>query len=590
MRVRKNVWAPIIILIATLIVASPIILNKTAVLGVDSYFHYNRIYEAAMQLRNHNFSFLNLYSFQQSGRIINQLYSPLLTYICGGILLLAGNWLRFQIISIILVSFIAGYSLYHGARRLALPFKTSIALGVVYLSSFSIYSFIFGSNWRALALAFLPLLIGPIVDFYRGDWTLRSMLSLGVIIGIITQAQIMTTALILPILVPFFIIGLVRSQRKLRSLGYLVVAIFLALILSLNVVMPYLAVTGGDTLLPPVKIPLVQGVTNLVVPFVDHSTPLSISILCLVFYFAMAGLICFWKKATWMSRLLLIIAAIYIILGTTLVPWQQIDDSWPMLGRYLQLPRRFTIIGISFLILGAASLFRDILDTDSEEQINDRVGLIASVMAVASVLSLAVAVANTVGMYQNPTVKLSQGLGTTDTNVNSVVYQGKKVTKIVQIQPAFHTSNLSTLIRIVARTTPDYVPIKKVDNHYSYYNGYNKYVVNHYRKYKHTVNKGGIMTMTWTNRGRAKQQQIPVVAYKQTKVTLNGKVLKHSSFKPTKLGTIKVKSQHGKNTLKLVYTPRKSSILGIWIAMIAWIGVAVVSLGRIFKRRKVDQI
>ena len=73
---KKRIQPIIIIFLASIFVVSPIILNKTPVLGVDGYFHYGRIYEAAMQIKHLNFSMLNLYSFQQSGRIVNEVYSP----------------------------------------------------------------------------------------------------------------------------------------------------------------------------------------------------------------------------------------------------------------------------------------------------------------------------------------------------------------------------------------------------------------------------------------------------------------------------------------------------------------------------------
>jgi hypothetical protein len=106
-----------------------------------------------MQLRHANFSFLNLYSFQQAGRIVNQVYSPLLTVIFGDILLVAGTWFKFQVISMILVNFIAGISMYYGAKRLKFSFGICVALAGIYLSSFSIYGFVYSTSWRALAVA-----------------------------------------------------------------------------------------------------------------------------------------------------------------------------------------------------------------------------------------------------------------------------------------------------------------------------------------------------------------------------------------------------------------------------------------------------
>ena len=61
----------IIIAFAVLLV-TPQLFTRKVILGSDSIFHYNRFYEAAMQLKNGNLSyFLSLYGFQQSGRIVN---------------------------------------------------------------------------------------------------------------------------------------------------------------------------------------------------------------------------------------------------------------------------------------------------------------------------------------------------------------------------------------------------------------------------------------------------------------------------------------------------------------------------------------
>ena len=77
---RENVVGfSLLIAFAVFIGYTTTIYKKMSILGSDSIFHYNRFYEAAMQLKNGNFSyFLSLYGFQQSGRIVNALYDPFL--------------------------------------------------------------------------------------------------------------------------------------------------------------------------------------------------------------------------------------------------------------------------------------------------------------------------------------------------------------------------------------------------------------------------------------------------------------------------------------------------------------------------------
>lgn len=64
-------------------------LSRGIILGTDSVFHYNRFYEAAMQIKHWNFSyFLSIYGFQQSGRIVNAVYGPFFAYFQGLLVLL----------------------------------------------------------------------------------------------------------------------------------------------------------------------------------------------------------------------------------------------------------------------------------------------------------------------------------------------------------------------------------------------------------------------------------------------------------------------------------------------------------------------
>ncbi|MCT3308316.1 hypothetical protein [Lactiplantibacillus pentosus] len=239
---RKNKVAIAVIGLATLLMISPLLLNHQALYGVDGPFQYSRIYEAAMQLKNHNFSFMNLYTFQQAGRIVNSLYSPLVAVLCGILLLLVGNWFRFQIISLFIAYFLCGYFMHKAALKLRLPRKLAIGLGVIFLSSNAVYGFLFGIMWRSLAVALLPIFIGPILDLYHGDWTLAKMMKLGLFVGIMGQFQILTIGLFLPFLVPFFIHGLWQSREKLLSSLNFLAGVLLALVLSLNALIPMLEV------------------------------------------------------------------------------------------------------------------------------------------------------------------------------------------------------------------------------------------------------------------------------------------------------------------------------------------------------------
>ncbi len=80
------------------------------VTGADLIFHYNRFYDAAMQMKE-NFSYIiSLYGYQQSGRIVNALWVILPIY--KALVLLSGTWFRYQILSNLLLGTLSATSLY----------------------------------------------------------------------------------------------------------------------------------------------------------------------------------------------------------------------------------------------------------------------------------------------------------------------------------------------------------------------------------------------------------------------------------------------------------------------------------------------
>ncbi|ETY74348.1 hypothetical protein LFAB_07740 [Lactiplantibacillus fabifermentans T30PCM01] len=571
MRVRKQFGAVGLLLLASLIVVSPLVFNRTAIMGVDTYFHYNRVYEAAMQLQHHNFSFLNLYSFQQAGRVVNQLYSPLLTYLFGGLLLVVGSWFRFQILSILILNFTAGLTMYWAARRLRFSRHTAVALGMMYLSSLSIYSFIFGTNWRAFALAWVPLLIEPMKNFYHGDWSFRAMVSLGLIIGVIAQAQMMTMLLALPVLIPFFVVGLFKSRHLGRSLGYLGAAILTALVLCFNLIMPFLDLVKTNTLLPPAQQKLTSGVTDFILPFSSSNAAISNFVVFIVFYLGIAGLIYYWRTTSLFTKLLLITALVYIVLGTNLMPWQTIQKSWPALSNFLQLPRRFGIIGVPLLLLGSVNLCQDVIGSDPQRPANKLVNFAAVCFALISVLSLTVAVQQATDQFDNASVSLAKGFQAQPGFINSHRYHGKKVTKVTQMQPILHAKNTALLIKVIDRTTPDYVPIKKFNRKTHYYSLYNKLIIKPKAKYHYTVKAGGKLQLTWYQTKAASKRGIPVVAYTNSQITLNGQRLTAAQLHKTTLGTLRLKTPAGKNTLTVTYQPHKLTTILTWTSVIAWL-------------------
>ncbi len=74
--------------------------RHSIILGSDNNFFMNKIYESYMQQKTGTYNyFQSVYGFQQSGRIINAVYAPDFSFILGGLLAIAKNWFRFQVLS-----------------------------------------------------------------------------------------------------------------------------------------------------------------------------------------------------------------------------------------------------------------------------------------------------------------------------------------------------------------------------------------------------------------------------------------------------------------------------------------------------------
>lgn len=583
-QLHKNVKAFLVIALISVLLLSPMILNHTAIMGVDSYFQNNRIYEAAMQIKHGNFSFMNLYSFQQSGRIVNEVYSPLLGYVFGALLLVTGTWFKFEVLVNGILLFAAGTTAYFAARKLRVPLKISIATAVIFMTSISIYGYIFGGTWRAFALALVPLLVIPMVNFYNRDWSMRAMLSLSVIVAAILQAQLLTMMLALPFLVVPFIVGWLKTSHKVQALVRCIMAAVVALVLSLNVILPYLELVKQNTLVPPVSMNLQNGTMDLIIP---NSDRLDCTLISFILYLAVAGMIMFWHKIQPIEKIITIIAIIYILLGSSLVPWQTINEQFPALRNFLQMPSRLSIIGVPLLMIGTAAIYTNIYRANRSEVLKQVVSFVTIVMSIMAVMSLLVTFNKRVLDYRNSDVSIAKGLETTDNVLVVRDDNGKKLNAITDLQPALHSHDLSKLITVIDRVTPDYLPVKVADySQVNYYQAYRKEIAEQRTDYQHVVKPNGVLELRWQAE-KSGTQNVPAVAYYRTKVKLNNHEIKPSQRKISDVGSLKVDQKQGDNVLSLQYVPAKSTMFGVLLATLSWV-VALIAVAILAIRQRSD--
>lgn len=590
---KKHVKPIFIFLVVAIFITSPIILNKTPVLGVDGYFHYSRLYESAMQIKHLNFSMLNLYSFQQSGRIVNALYSPFLTYLLSIILLVAGSWLKFQIIINILILFLAGLTTYYVSTKIGFNKSISIGLGIIYLASNAIGSFLIVSGWRSIGLALLPLIILPMIDMLQGNVKFKNAILLALAVSLQVQGHLLSASFAIPVLIAPFIIGFIKTQRKIAMVKYLITAIFTAIILCLNTILPYMQIAGHNTLVPPTSIDVTANIFNPFnflatsgIPLLGNHISIVENILAILAIIGLGIIILFWKRLSILSRILIISGLVYFILGSDLTPWASIQTHLPQIMNFLQFSFRFTLVGEIFVLLGTTLAIKELVTTVTFDA-NTTMTFIVTILAIASTISLTGSVSSNVIMNTKNTTTLAQSGAINQKDLISHPINGHPVNTVVDFMPAWHNKDLSQFINTVDRTTPDYLPINKVNSHLDYYNLYTTQVSEKHSLFKKKVLPHGVLSISW-HQNQRHDIEIPAFVYENTQVRFNHQQLKAATITKTAIGTIKVHGIKGYNELTLQYESTKLSTLLIIFSNLSWLFLIVFLLSITLRTKKLN--
>ena len=586
---KKQIRPIIIFFVIALFICGPIILNKTPVLGVDGYFHYGRLYEAAMQIKHLNFSMLNLYSFQQSGRIVNALYSPFLTYLFGALLLIAGSWLKLQIVLDVLVLFIAGYTTYFVSRKIGFSKNMSIGLGTIYLSTNAVASFLIVSGWRSIGLAFLPLIILPMIDMLNGNFKLKNSFLLALVVSLQVQGHLLSAAFAIPVLIAAFVVGFFQTHKKWLMIRYLLIAIITAIILCLNTILPYLQLTAHNVLVPPTQIDVTSNIFNPFdvlstsgVPLLGNHISVSENIMALLAILGIALMMMVWKRVSILSKILVISGLTYFVLGSNLMPWPNIQQNFPAIKNFLQFSFRFTLVGEIFVLMGTILVIKELI-SNSNLKYRQLLEFALTCLSIVSVISLVTTVSNNVILNSRRTTTVAQSAAINPKDLRLRLMDGHAISTTTDLRPAWSNRDLSQLINTVDRTTPDYLPIDRVDNQADYYGLYTQHVLEKHRAFNKDVQAHGKLRMTWSQ-DKAHKIEVPAFLYKNTEAHLNGQKLQAINVSKTPIGTIILEGVKGKNSLTLQYKMSAIYKLLVIISDLSWV-LVLISLGFMSKFR-----
>lgn len=527
---RERLWVSLFIISFAILLVTPQLFTRKVILGSDSIFHYNRFYEAAMQLKNGNFSyFLSLYGFQQSGRIVNALYGPFFAYLQGGLILISGTWFRYQIVSRVLLHILAESSMYALLKQCKVKTSIALSLGLLYATTFSIQYWTMRQGFSSWGAALLPYCFIPAIHyvFYQRVDQVRLALSM----ALIFQIHVLSALMLAMMYLPFYLYTFVKAttSKKKETILKVLIAVILFLLLTVNVwgVLLYL-----------------RGANHLLDPFINREigkngidgtarywlyTPISLMVLLILqFIYAIVN----WKKLARWKRILHFIYFVFFFLSTGLFPWQYLVENGNTFAELIQFPFRF-FVPATILLLAITGL-------TVTRFVNWRKSIAVLLFAFAGV-----------GLIQNI-------MDTTD-RVNSAAQDGEliSIVKHTYVEGDYQTisltmndSDLSQFLNLVVKPTPDYVPIYGTIGKQNTYDLYYENIVTNQRTEK--LIKDNYLVLTW-QADEGEKLNLPIVVYKDSILTLNGKELDKDDYNLSTIGTPTVSSQEGKNKLELRY-------------------------------------
>lgn len=517
----------------------PHLFTHKLILGADAPFHYNRFYDAAQQIKYGDFHYFpSLYGFQQSGRIVNAVYGPFFAYLQGLIVLLAGSWFHYQILSNFILYLISGFSMLILLRYVNVRNWVSVPVAVLFMSTYSIQYWSINQGFTSWGTCFYPLCMIPIADFVLHKKF--PVIKVAVSVGLMTQIHLLSSIMLALMYIPFYLYYFFNQTEKGKALLQLIKSVLLYFVLTANIWAGLAIVYSGNKILPPfVNREMSQKAIDLDGSYWLHypkAFPILILSGFLLFIF-------FQQKNTLFQKIVLYTSLVFFFLSTSLIPWTTlIEKNVPFIS-LIQFPFRFFVPFTLLLLLYLALS----LNQWSEQKW----------FRLLSIFGILIFSAQTIqNLYQH----LEKWENETFVSRHTYLFDTPE-----EARKTFFSKDMSTSLFVFQKTTPDYLPIYK-ETKDNKYDRYNEEILENETTFIKT-HPGGLLTIKWKNTGD-KTVHIPAIVYDRTVLQQNGKTL--TDYEVTDIGTPIVKQQKGINELTLHYQTPIYFYFILSLTLIGW--------------------
>ncbi|KPN83875.1 hypothetical protein RZ78_05870 [Apilactobacillus kunkeei] len=573
----------IFLVLALLVVAIPLV-KKQTFLGSDSLFHFNRFYDAAMQLKNHKISYFQTnYGFLGTGRMLSTLYGPVAAYVGGFLLLLAGTWFKFEILTDLIVLIVSALGMYKLCRVNNVDKYPAIFMGFIYMYSSLVMQWVTAQQFTGVGAMFVPFVMIYATQMVRKNDV--SFFGFAFVMSLLIETHLMSAMIASLGIIPFFVVGMINAvdkKQRVRMLLHTIYAALITMVLTINVWYNLIYISSTNHLLSvyPVTHVRTYGYNFNVQSLVNIMKPTEFILFVFVLYFVIRR----FKQVDILTKTTALTGFCFLFMAWSHFPWGVLQYLIPQLSYTLQFPKRFLVIAFVCLLV----TFGRILTYEIRNNTHK-----SNYVVVATILLL---ILGSTGLdfyaiHQRSInyVNLNTKRHKNNKNDNSLYYYVRKHHRTIQKDTQSH--NLSYLLEDIIKATPDYVPsYKQITGHIEYSNldpyrlYYNDYIArNHDKKvhFKHIVRKDGSLSIKFKLK-KAQEIQVPLVKYAQTQVTVNGTV---KNVKTTKLGAIIVSAKKGNNRVNIKYVTSFTTRLMMVLTWISWILFGIFALTKIRRNK-----
>jgi len=594
--------------------------NHRTIIDIDTMFHYNRFYDISQQIKSGNYSYFQTnYGFNQSGRVVNALYGPMIAYLNGFLILVAGTWFNYQIISYWVLGLIGGIGMYQLARKAKANKVASALVSVLFLNIGAYQAWIDHTNMIAWGAVLVPYAfiegLNMVQDHDRPIRWIRLML----IMSLIAQTHLISTILTVLGLIPFAVYGFVKANNKGQMIKRLLLAVICTTLLSANVWGALLMIFTENHIAPTLAHSLAGNAVSLGINTIrdEISKMLVLVFLIQVLYPTIAKYDFKDKEFNKINSLVSLEGFIIFAISTVYFPWKEVSSYLPILRTYLQFPHRFLILAYPLLLVGLAMTMTQLT---SKEAVGVT-GIGKAFMIFTAFVTMQnyganyariadhsinlsrifVAKQSKEGKYSKNVgvpssedmIKYKHGLTGDEmiygedakdadakygklyisSGARGLLY--KNTTNIRAVDWATRTKEgRFKLFDLIEKINPDYLPVrgKKKVTAEAVDRSYIKHVVKPQEsgKYKYSVKENKLI-ITWKGKKRARRN-LPLVMYKQSHLTVNDKKVNHPfKHSKSKVETPVVMQKKGKNKAVLYFKASPAYSWTLFLALASWI-------------------